>query len=72
MSRAQKDAVLLALADAVEGASGDILAANAQDIEAAKARQTAAAPIDRLLLDERRVAEMAEGLRDVARLTDPV
>jgi glutamate-5-semialdehyde dehydrogenase len=72
MSRAQKDAVLLALADAVEGASGDILAANAQDVEAAKARPTSAAPIDRLLLDEGRVAEMAEGLRDVARLTDPV
>ncbi|MBN1459061.1 MAG: aldehyde dehydrogenase family protein, partial [Armatimonadetes bacterium] len=72
MSRAAKDAVLFAMADALEAKCSDILAANARDVAAAKKRQTSSAPIDRLLLNEARVAEMAEGLRDVARLVDPV
>ena len=72
MSRATKDALLFALADALEAKCSEILAANAKDVAAAKERQTSRAPIDRLLLNEQRVAEMAEGLRDVARLVDPV
>lgn len=72
MSRAEKDEVLVAMADAIEGAAGRILEANARDVTAAKARGAPAASIDRLLLNEQRVAEMAEGLRTVVGLTDPV
>ena len=72
MTRAQKDAILLAMADALEAASARILEANGRDVAEARKRATSAAPIDRLMLNEKRVAEMADGLRVVAALTDPV
>jgi glutamate-5-semialdehyde dehydrogenase len=72
MTRAEKDAILLAMAGALEAASERVLAANAKDVEEARKRGTSAALIDRLMLDEKRVAEMADGLRVVARLPDPV
>jgi glutamate-5-semialdehyde dehydrogenase len=72
MTRAEKDAILLAMAAAIEGASREILSANARDVEEAERKPTPSAPIDRLLLNEKRVAEMADGLRAVARLADPV
>jgi len=72
MTRAEKDAILLAMAEALEAASARILAANARDVEEAQKRGVSSAPIDRLMLNEKRVAEMAEGLRVIARLTDPV
>ena len=72
MTRAEKDAILLAMAGALEAASARILAANAKDVEEARKRGTSAALIDRLMLNEKRVAEMADGLRVVARLADPV
>jgi glutamate-5-semialdehyde dehydrogenase len=56
----------------LEADSGKILAANAQDVEAARAKGRDAAFIDRLALDQARVAAMAKGLRDIARLPDPV
>ncbi len=71
-TRAQKDAILLAMADAIEKRSDFILEANARDVERAEERKLSSAPIDRLMLDRKRIAEMAEGLRTVARLTDPV
>ena len=72
MSRAQKDEILLAMADAIEAASSEILEANRRDVETVQQKQSSAAPVDRLLLTQERIAETAEGLRTVARLTDPV
>jgi glutamate-5-semialdehyde dehydrogenase len=72
MTRAEKDAILLAMAEALEAGSAGILAANALDVEKARKRGVSSAPLDRLMLNEKRVAEMADGLRVVARLTDPV
>ena len=71
-TRARKDAALHAMADALVGAGAEVLAANAEDVAAAEAAGTAAAIVDRLRLDASRVAAMADGLRDVAGLPDPV
>jgi glutamate-5-semialdehyde dehydrogenase len=71
-SRAQKDAALLATADALEAATERIVAANALDVEAARAEGTPENVVDRLLLDPDRVAAFAQGVRDVAALPDPV
>ena len=71
-TRARKDAALHAMADALVGAGPEVLAANAEDVAAAEAAGTATAIVDRLRLDASRVAAMAEGLRDVAGLPDPV
>jgi glutamate-5-semialdehyde dehydrogenase len=71
-TRATKDAALHAMADALEAATGSILEANAADVDAARAAGTPEAIIDRLRLDEDRVRGMADGLRDVAGLPDPV
>ncbi len=72
LTRAEKDRILLAMADAIEDRKDFILEANARDAEAAEKRDLSSAPIDRLLLDDARVAEMAQGLRTVAGLPDPV
>ncbi len=71
-SRATKDAALEAMALALVEHSGRILAANAEDVAAAEASGTPTHIVDRLRLDESRVAGMAQGLRDVAGLPDPV
>ncbi|MGQ0630698.1 MAG: glutamate-5-semialdehyde dehydrogenase [Sporichthyaceae bacterium] len=71
-SRADKDAALLAMADALVAATGAVLAANADDVARAEAAGTPAAMIDRLRLDTGRIKAMATGLRDVAGLPDPV
>jgi glutamate-5-semialdehyde dehydrogenase len=71
-TRGTKDAALRAMADALVAATPEVLAANAEDVAAAEAAGTPAAVIDRLRLDEGRVAAMADGLRDVAALPDPV
>jgi glutamate-5-semialdehyde dehydrogenase len=67
-----KDAALRAMAERIEANAGKILEANAQDVEAARAKGRDAAFIDRLALNEARVASMAKGLRDIAELADPV
>jgi glutamate-5-semialdehyde dehydrogenase len=72
MSRAEKDRVLLAMAEALEERADVILEANASDVAVAREKGMSSAPIDRLVLDQRRIGEMAEGLRTVAGLTDPV
>ena len=72
MSRAEKDAALLHLADAVEAATPTVIAANAEDLERGRARGMSESLQDRLRLDERRVAAVAQALRDVAALPDPV
>ena len=71
-SRAQKDAGLHAMADALLAACPAILEANAVDVARAADAGTSEAMIDRLRLDEKRVAAMAAGLREVAGLADPV
>ena len=67
----QKNAALLAMADALIEDTAPILAANAQDMEAAKAT-ISSVMLDRLALTEARIAAMAEGIRQVAALPDPV
>ena len=71
LSSEQKNAALLAMADALVAKTEAILAANALDMEAAKAT-ISAVMLDRLKLTQERIAGMAAGLRDVAALPDPV
>ena len=71
-TRAAKDAALAAMADALVASTDTVLAANAEDVASAREGRTPEAMLDRLRLDAGRVAAMAEGLRDVAALPDPV
>ncbi|HTW20887.1 MAG TPA: glutamate-5-semialdehyde dehydrogenase [Mycobacteriales bacterium] len=66
--RSAKDTALLAMADALVASTAEILEANARDVD----RDADNPLVDRLRLDETRVAGMAEGLRQVAGLPDPV
>jgi len=70
--RADKDAALHAMAAALESRSAEILAANASDVTRAEQADTPEAIVDRLRLTEKRMAGMADGLRQVAGLPDPV
>jgi glutamate-5-semialdehyde dehydrogenase len=72
LSTAEKDACLLAMAAALEEQSTAIQAANAIDLEGGAQAGLSSAMLDRLRLDEKRVAAMARGLREVAALPDPV
>ena len=72
LTRAQKDAGLRAMADAITDATDAILEANARDVAAEREAGTSEALLDRLSLDAARVAAMADGLRDIAALPDPV
>ena len=67
----QKNAALLAMADALEAQTAEILAANAQDMEAARGT-ISEVMLDRLALTKDRISGMAEGVRQVAALPDPV
>ncbi len=71
-TRAQKDAALHAMADGLAAAAQSVLDANAEDLARAEAAATPANILDRLRLTTERVAAMAQGLRDVAGLPDPV
>ena len=70
-SKDEKNAALMAMADAIEAAEDDILAANAKDLEAAPGYGLNAAAVDRLRLDSARISAMAKGVREVAGLPDP-
>jgi glutamate-5-semialdehyde dehydrogenase len=72
LPRARKDAALLAMADALVAATDRVLAANATDLSRGRDNGMAEAMLDRLALNADRVAAMAEGLRQVAGLPDPV
>jgi len=72
MSRGAKDEALLALADALYAASPRILEANAEDLQRGRDGGLAEGLLDRLMLDERRLAEIAQAMRDIAALPDPV
>lgn len=67
-----KDRALLNVADALEAQAGRILEANALDLEAGRAGGLPSALMGRLLLDERRIKGIADGVRAVAALPDPV
>ena len=69
---ADRSRALRVAAAAVRRRTGDILAANARDLAEACAAKVPAAFMDRLLLDDRRIAGIAEGLEAVAALPDPV
>jgi len=71
-SAAEKDAALLTAADLLLERTPEILAANAADIERAAAGGMELGPLDRLRLTDDRIAGMADGLRKVAALADPV
>jgi glutamate-5-semialdehyde dehydrogenase len=68
----QKDAALTIMADALRAQQREILVANAQDLAEARASGASAAFLDRLALDDKRVAAMAQGLEVVRGLADPV
>ncbi len=67
-----KNTALLAMADAIEEAQQGLIDANQKDLEAGRARGLDAALLDRLELNAERIASMAEGLRQIATLPDPV
>ena len=72
LPRAAKDAALQAMADALVGAFDVVLAANAVDVDAARASGTAAGLVDRLTLTKPRLQAIADAVREVAELPDPV
>ncbi len=71
-TRGQKDAALHAMADGLDAAGRTVLDANADDLARAEGAGTPGNLVDRLRLTGDRVAAMAQGLRDVAGLPDPV
>ena len=71
-STAVKNAALLAMAAALEAQQAEILAANGRDMTAAAAKGMKSSMLDRLKLTAERISGMADGLRQVAGLADPV
>jgi glutamate-5-semialdehyde dehydrogenase len=67
-----KNDALMTMAQAVERDIARLLDANSKDVEAARAKGLEAAMVDRLTLTPKSVSEMAEGLRQIAQLPDPV
>ena len=72
LNTAAKNKLLLAMANGIAQAAGAIQAANAKDLAAGQAAGLAPAMLDRLMLNDQRIAEIAKGVRDVASLPDPV
>ena len=68
----QKNRALLAMADAMQAARAELLAANARDLERGRAAGLDDAMLDRLALNDARVDAMIDGVRQVAALADPV
>ena len=67
-----KNALLHAMADGIERNASRIKAASAKDLASGKAAGLSAAMLERLALPDKRIAEMAQGIREVAALPDPV
>ncbi len=72
LTRAQKDAALRALADALDAATDQVVAANEEDLVRGRGHGMEQGLLDRLRLDAPRVAAVADALRDIAALPDPV
>ncbi|MGB9618928.1 MAG: glutamate-5-semialdehyde dehydrogenase [Armatimonadota bacterium] len=69
---AVKDSALLAMADALESRKSAIFEANRRDLEAAQKNGIGGAMLKRLELDDKKVAQMADGVRQIAALRDPI
>ena len=72
LTTAEKNRVLLTIADRLEAESAAILQANEQDLAEARQQGLSAALLDRLLLNPQRLKAIADDVRQVCRLTDPV
>jgi glutamate-5-semialdehyde dehydrogenase len=72
LTTAEKNDCLQAMAGALEQNRDDIKKANVRDMEAGAQMGLSSAMLDRLKLDDERIAQMAKGLREVAALADPV
>ncbi len=72
LSTAVKNRALMEMADAIEREADRLKRENRKDIEAGEAGSLSSALIDRLTLNDKRISEMAQGLREVAALPDPV
>jgi len=69
---ADKNAALLAIAETIEARTAELGQANGEDLAAARRQDLAGALLDRLELNDQRIAAMAQGLREVAALADPI
>jgi glutamate-5-semialdehyde dehydrogenase len=72
LSSAEKNRALLLMADKIEAKSAFLVEENAKDLDFARANGVSSAVLDRIALNPKRVLAMAQGLRDVAALADPV
>ena len=72
LDAAAKNAGLLAMADEILAAKGEILAANARDVAQGTANGLSKPMLERLTLNDQKLAAMAHGIREVAALPDPV
>ena len=72
LDSATKNAGLLAMAEEILAAKDEILAANARDVEKGTANGLSKPMLERLTLNEKKLAAMAQGIREVAELADPV
>jgi glutamate-5-semialdehyde dehydrogenase len=72
MSPEDKNACLIAMADALMKSEDEIIAANNKDLKAGEANGLSSAMLDRLKLDHLRIKAMADGLRDITTLEEPV
>jgi glutamate-5-semialdehyde dehydrogenase len=72
LSTEQKNTILLAMADEIQARASTILAENAKDLARAQENGLSKAMLDRLTLDDKRLAAVAQAVREVATLPDPV
>lgn len=72
MTTQEKNACLIAMADSIDQSVDEIKKANAKDLKAGEKNGLSSAMLDRLRLDDARIKGMSDGLREVARLEDPV
>lgn len=71
-STSLKNEALISMADALEDQQAEIMQANQQDLQAGRENGLSDALLDRLALDEKRIHDMAQGVREIAALPDPV
>lgn len=72
LSSTAKNEMLLKMADSLESGTAGLITENAKDLSAGKDKGLSEAMLDRLMLDTKRIKGMADALREVAALTDPV
>ncbi len=68
----RKNAALMAMAGALVANAGEVIVANKKDVENGRANGMSESLVDRLSLNEKRISDMAKGLREVAALPDPI